>query len=159
MKILRLRFAIFCLAVLLIISVPICKPVLLNYSPATSVEYSFYTGVLSENINNASIIKNGNSAIVKCDGVYATSVRKQLDNIYGESMKIKSADATYLQNLLNSFNGKILRQEKLDNIQIFYCYDSSLPRFVMSNNVKTNLQIAVSGNTVTIGYPIILGDY
>ena len=155
----KLKFSIFCLIIFCLVSLPVSHITLLGYVPDTSSIYSFYTTDTIDTIQNANIVKNGNSAIVSCDSTNAKYVRKFLHNVLGESVQINNPTKQVLDNICNYIKNDFLYDEIVGQTQIMYCYNPSLANFVMIDKQKVNIQIAKSDNQIVIGYPLILGSF
>lgn len=154
----RLKFSIFCLVIFSIIVIPINKPVFAYYSD-NNIMYSFYTSNICRNIENTNIIKNGNSCIVKCDSVHANQVKQKLENISGESITINMPTNKQIELISNYLQNKTIKTEVVDGIEIIYGYDATKLMYVMVDGQKTNIQVAINKNNITIGYPLILGSF
>lgn len=155
----KIKFSIFCLVVFCLVSLPTSQIVLLGYVPNDSSIYSFYTTDNINTINNATVVKNGNSSIVSCTSLNAKNVKQSLKNILGESVKINNPSKDIIDNLYQYINKNIVYYEVLENTTITYCYNPSLLNFVMIDGQKVNLQIAQNNNYIVIGYPLILGSF
>ena len=138
-----------------------------NKSPVYSVlassnksgEYIFY----AKNIDNlpkdsAFVIQNGNSYIVKTDFENAQKVKAKLCGIIGEAVSFSGStlDAIFF---MNKIGMELKIEESINDIHIFYGYIKGLEKYMFVGNEKINTEIAVSQNKITIGYPIIIGDY
>ena len=153
-------FFVFCVATLCVVSVPEQSKVLLKkYLPYQNSTYCFYTQNTSFDIPNTSKIENGAENIIKCQLCFANETKQKLDVIFGESICLQNYDAKQKDSVLQSILPIAKKIESVGDIQIFYCYDFELPRFVCVFGKKINLQVAISKNAITVGYPLILGDY
>lgn len=124
--------------------------------------YIFYCLDSYSEIDNAKVIKNGNSSIIKTDFKNAMNVKKSLNNILGESVSFKGTLLDFLK-IQNDFDFAYSFQENMDNgIVNVYGYsnlkDYSL-RSINIDNQKINIQLSYNCGTITIGNPIILGSY
>lgn len=153
-------FFVFCVAILCVVSVPKQSKVLLKkYLPYQNSTYCFYTQNASFDIPNTTKIKNGMGNIIKCQLRFADETKQKLDVIFGESICLQNYDENQKSLLVQNVSPITKKIESIEKIKIFYCYDSLLPRFVCVFGQKINLQIAISNNAITVGYPLILGDY
>ena len=59
----------------------------------------------------------------------------------------------------NDFNIYEIKSEFVDDIAIIYGYSPSFKDVIYVSENKINFQIAIDGNIVTIGYPMIFGAY
>ena len=153
-------FLVFCLAVLSVVSIKTPNvPLLFDYLPYQNATYCFYTQNFCGDIKNTEKIQNGAENIVCCGAKFASQTKRQLQFVFGESICLEA----YCQNQKNCLIKKILpiakKIENIDEIEIFYCFDASLPKYVVVFEQKINLRVAVAKNALTVGYPLILGDY
>ena len=158
MKVLRLRFAIFCLAIFCFVCVPITKPIF-QFDSDEKITYYFYTGVIQNDIKNAKIIQNGNTSIVACDVKFADIVKSQLSYIYGESLRITNYKSQTLKDLLNKFLCYCIKTEEFDDYKSLLCYNLTLSNFVFVGEQKVNMQIVYNQTEINIGYPLILNGF
>lgn len=158
MKILRLRFSIYCLVVLAVVCLPINSIFLENFCKYQSSIYSFYTDELFEG-NGISVVKNGKYYILSVDGTNAEIIKSKLNNVYGESVTIKNYSNKAKEEIFLSLSQKEVSKETLREIEIYYFYDATLPNFVIVGGKKTNIQVAVTAQNLTVGYPLILGSF
>ena len=154
-----LIFSVFCLAVFSIICLPLQKPKLTGIIDGNNYTYSFYTNKLENQIPNAKTIKNGNTSIVRCEANYVQSVRNCLSDVLGESVVVKSPSKEQMKRILAYLKDKTFRSEVVDKTEIVYAYDETLNRYIMIDGQKSNIQVAIKNDLVTIGYPIIFGDF
>ena len=145
----------------------ICYFILPNKTPVYSVlasgeisgQYIFYAKDASNlDDNDAQVIKNGNSYIVKTSLEKAKKVKAKLTDILGEAICFDGV----LKDALTAMNkiGMDLKiEENIDNVQIFYGFVSGLENYMFIGNEKINTEIAISQGKITIGYPVIIGDY
>ena len=159
MKFLWLRFTIFVLMSFCLFCVPSYKPVFNQFEVMPNVTYFYYTSQKNIDFKNATIIDCGSAYIVKCDILDAKNVKNNLDNVLGESVRISVFSIDESQSIISKYQSRILYKENIDDYCIYYCYDSSLPKFVSINGQKINIQIAVKQNTIDIGYPLILNGF
>lgn len=158
MKIIRLRFAIFCLVLFCIVCLPINSP-FFNLHPREQTNYYFYTSKLNFEIKNAQIVSNGNASIVVCDAKESKNVKSQLTNIYGESVRISNYSQNTLMQIFDKYSSKVLKTETIDNYDIYLGYDDRMTSFVIVDDNKINFQIAITRDEINIGYPLILNGF
>ena len=124
--------------------------------------YSFYILGKSCEIKNAKIITNGNSSIIKTKKKYANSVRKNVTNVMGESMSFEG-DKIKLSLIKEQFEADYILDETIENEIIIFSgfskkYEKDLKKIVVDGQ-NINFQVAYNNGIITIGTPIILGDY
>lgn len=61
--------------------------------------------------------------------------------------------------ITNLLHATVLFTEEPDGERIFYCFSPLLPRNVRVNGKKVNLTIALRGDAVVAGTPLIKGSY
>ncbi len=124
------------------------------------IEYSIYCKDIEENIENSTIIDNGNSYIIKTNINNAKNVKGKSNYILGESVRFKST-INGVEKLIKFYDANVVKTECVENIVCVYAFSEKLStkKFIEIDNQKINLQIAFSNNFLTIGTPIILGDY
>ena len=157
MKITKRRFLIFCLIVLVLVFTPITKPVFYDILN-DDISYYFYASSISDKLCSE-VVKCGNAYIVQCNAKDAGLIKKQLNGIQSESVRIKNyTDQTY-QKILQKYGDMIVKTEAMDDMTIMLCYDKTLPQFAIVSNIKVNTQIAITKTEINIGYPLILNGY
>ena len=125
--------------------------------------YAFYLlDTIELNMNGVSVIKNGNSSIVKTNFKKAKQIKENLSNVLGESVSFEG-DMLKFSLIIEKLELKYSFSENVeDKIICFYgysCLNELKSREVLINEKKVNGQIALNNNVITIGNPIILGDY
>lgn len=153
----KLYFFIFCLCLFLLTVVSIPRLVF-NIQSSEDITYFFYAQTPYCSID-ADVIVCGDASIVRCSGSSAQKIKSQLKNIQGESFRAHNCTSKTKFELLNKYKKNVVMQENIDNMQIFYCFDETLPRFVNVDGKKVNIQIVINNNEVNIGYPLILNGY
>ena len=123
------------------------------FSLVSGGEVRFYCG---EKNDLPLEIKNGQSFIYSCDADNATNFSMNLKGCFGFSVHTTKNNID-LEKLLASVN--ILRTEVVEGYELFYGLVPGLVFSTFINNQKINLQIAVQGDNVVLGSPIILGDF
>ena len=164
MRFLRFRLALFLIVILSILILPKqnnhCS-IFENYENAT---YFFYTNNSNLRNNfevqsNCKVLECGNSFIVSCDISNVKKTKNSLTNILGERVRINNYTQEVYKKIFKKYQNKIVFEEIVDNIKIYYCFDSALEKYVSLFNKKVNIQIAVKNNEIDIGYPLILNGY
>lgn len=124
--------------------------------------YSIYCLDVTSNLNSNDIIvlNNGNSFIVKSNINYAEFVKKNSYNILGESVSFKS-DLFCVDKIINFYNINVKIKENVNDVITIYGYseNNQFSNKILIDNEPINIQIAFKDNKLTIGTPIILGDY
>ena len=155
MKFQNVKFSVFCLLFALIACVPVTSPVFATDGDFDTTYY-FYVVNIENDLINCKTVENGGAYIVECEKNDAKSVKHQLGNILGEGVRMKNLSQKSKCKVLSKYQSIVKMTETLDDYQILLCYDSSLPNYVTVKNQKINIQIAVSKDGISIGYPLIL---
>lgn len=126
----------------------------------SNAEYSVYCLDIKGDLKNCNVINNGNGYIVKTDINLVNYVKSNVVNVLGESVKFKSA-ITSVDKLVKFYDINSIKRENVDNIICLYGYSNnpSLSNSISIDNQMINIQIAFSNGYLTVGTPIILGDY
>ena len=135
--------------------------ILLNNLAFSDINYSIYClNYYNNNFSNAIVINNGNGYIVNCSMLNAKSVKQNASNILGESICF-SAPISYVNEIVKLYGVKILIEENVNGIISLYGYSNNSifeQNLLIEGNI-INIQIAFKNNILTIGTPIILGEY
>ena len=154
------RFLLFCFLAISLILLPITQTVFdVSSLGDINATYFYFTSGEQQEIKSAHIIQNGVFEIVCCDFKNATSVKKQLNSILGESVRINVKSDNQKNLVIKNFAKNIVSEEIVDDYTILNCYDSKLPRYVLVDGKKVNIQIAISKNFIDVGYPLILNGF
>ena len=101
----------------------------------------------------------GMGSIIECPSSIANSVAKTLKNIAGISFCFDGTKND-INEFLDKVDAVILKIENIDsNIKTYLCYSPKLRNNINIDNLTINFQIAQVNNKITIGSPIILGEY
>jgi hypothetical protein len=122
--------------------------------------YSFYVSGQVFNSRAYYVIDNaGLGSIVNTNAISSSKVKPKLDGILGESMSFEGS-IKQVFNLLRFYKATIVKAEHIDSV-IYSVYASSnaFKNSILIDNKKVNLQICYNSGKITIGSPIILGDY
>ena len=155
----KLKFSIYCLVVFCVVCLPLTNCCFDKFATFQNATYSFYTTNCSVDFSNATVVKNGSSAIVSCNGSNAPDVKRKITNLLGESIKIEKPSTSALAKIDNYINKFLLYTEVLEGTKISYAYDPSLANFVVVDGNKVNLQVAKTDFCIVVGYPLILGSF
>lgn len=157
-----IRNKIFVLAVAFIVSLIILIP---NYNCSfvayvrADSDVSFYVLSNSECVPKfCTEINVGKGAIIKCKGGVAKDVAKTLDTITGISFSFSGGDDD-ICDFLEKVDAVVLRCENVGNITSYFAYSKKMKNGIRVDGEMVNIQIAQCGDKITIGSPIILGEY
>ena len=156
-----LLFLTMCFVFISIVILPNNENHLLKYDfESKNVSYCFYTDKFSAKTSDTYTIKSGVYDIVCCEYANADFVKKEIgDCLFGESLCVKNATKTDIKSTKKIAKNSQKICEFVGDTEIYYCYNVKFSKFVMVNDKKINFQIAISKDRITIGYPIILGEY
>lgn len=130
----------------------------ISYVRADS-DVSFY--VLSKNKEIPRFctqIDVGSGAIVKCKGGVAVDVAKTLDTITGISFTFSGGDKE-IDEFLRSVDAEIVKSESIGSISSYFAYSNKFRNVVRVDDSFVNIQVVRNKDFITIGSPIILGEY
>ena len=124
-------------------------------------EYSVYClDYCGLNSKDITIVDNGNSYIVKSSINNAKSIKENSYSVLGESIKFKS-NLLAIDKILSAYNIKVKIKENINDILIIYgeTDNNNFSNSILVDDNVINVQLAFKDNILTIGSPIILGDY
>ena len=82
-----------------------------------------------------------------------------LPYVEGEQVRYHIKSEDFLQNTLDALGAVVLWMEEVDGVTSYYAKSDKLQKSVLLSGTLVNLHIAVKGNEVVIGTPIIFGSY
>ena len=100
----------------------------------------------------------GFGKIVTTSGKQIASVLACCDDVEGVSIRFVATEK-HLSAVVNKLNLTVHTTQILGELTILCGYSPKVVGGVWLDGHKTNVQIAFDGNTITIGSPLILGDY
>ncbi|MDD4211208.1 MAG: YwmB family TATA-box binding protein [Clostridia bacterium] len=129
-----------------------------NYKPDAT--YSFYVAGEVPFRQNYYVVDNaGLGSIIRCDANFSVRVKKNLQDIIGESISFEG----YIRevfSLLKYYKATIVKVENLEPaIYSVYASSNYFKNSIEIDEKRVNLQIVYNAGRVTLGTPIILGDY
>lgn len=126
----------------------------------SDVQYSVFCLDVGNNLEDAQIIKNGNSFVIKTDINNAQKIKSKVSFVMGESVKFKSHYFA-VEKLIHYFDLKNIKTEEINGVKsvIGFSDKENLQNSINIDGNLINIQIVFSCDTITIGSPIILGDY
>ncbi len=81
-----------------------------------------------------------------------------ISNVKGECVKLKAKDFD-LENFLSGYGAQVVLTESFDGGKSFYAYSPKIRYRETVCGKRVNLQVAIRGQTVTVGSPIIYGSF
>ena len=115
------------------------------YTRPCLFEYSKKVTIYSKNGSFSDGIK-----VISRESYFST------DKIYGESIVV---DGLSVDAIFKEFDANIIKVEQVDNITCYYGYTSRLPYEIKLFGDKVNLHVAVDGDKIILGTPLIFGSY
>lgn len=142
------------------------KPVLLDIATLdgvifSNIEYCVYSLGANDTENiNYDIIDNGSNIIFRGDINFAKEMKKNAKDIMGESICFKSLKSKVTL-ISNFYKLEILQSEEFDDIISLYGYSDKLgsQKSIIIDGKEVNMQIVFNDGYITVGTPIILGEY
>ena len=107
---------------------------------------------------SASYTDVGFGKIVECNGNNFANILLQCKHVDGTSFSFV-ASTKEVQKLVQQLGVIVHTTQNLGKLTILCGYSPKIVGGVYLDGNKTNVQIAFDGNKITIGSPLILGDY
>ncbi|PKK96075.1 MAG: hypothetical protein CVV59_00430 [Tenericutes bacterium HGW-Tenericutes-4] len=122
--------------------------------------YSFYVQDNIEPNSSYYVIDNaGLGSVIRCGAQKSSLVKKKLINIVGESIRFEGSLET-MMSILSLYDAKTVKTEWIeDRIYNVYAKARVFSNSIFIENESINLQICYNDGVITVGSPIILGDY
>lgn len=135
------KSSIFLIIMMLLICVYFVnkKPVFIDYSNT----FTLYTNSNSSNCSFKSVDRLE----------YLFSI-----NVFGEGCCINK-DEFNLEEFLDDFSAKVLLVEQTDSTISYYAYSKKIKYLQVIKGLKINLHVAISGDMVYLGSPVIYGSF
>ena len=87
----------------------------------------------------------------------AAALRAKFSVIDGESITLDTPKS--VREILRALGHTYMFSQSINQLHVTYAYSGRNRDFVTKGRERINLQIAVRGNTVTVGWPVILGSF
>ncbi len=78
--------------------------------------------------------------------------------VLGEGYQFDNKSITPLE-IMTYFDAEIVSECVLDGMKVKNCFSPRLKDYVMQGGERVNLQIAITEDTIKIGYPLILDSF
>ena len=118
--------------------------------------YAIYTRPVLFDYSNKVTIYSKNCSFSNALYIVNRGEYFSTDKIYGESAVIEGYSASEIFDL---FSAEILKTEVVDDITCYYGYTSVLPYEIDLFGEKVNVHVAVDGNKIILGTPLIFGSF
>lgn len=146
-------FAIFLAVVLLVAMVHFMPKQLhrqLNLDEATCQVFCQQTTLAHADV--------GFGKIVNCNGGEIVQTLSQCKQVDGLTVRLQCGKSQ-LNSILQQLDVTVHTTQTLGNLTVICGYSPKIVGYIYLDGQRTNVQIAFDGNTVTVGSPLILGDY
>ena len=100
----------------------------------------------------------GFGKIVYCDGAELPNVLQHCQDVDGVSIRWQ-AKTQHVSAFLRRFDMQIHTKQTIGGLTVICGYSPKVVGCIYLDGNKTNVQIAFDGQTITVGCPLILGDY
>ena len=159
------KFCLLLIFLFLLIFTYSFKPIFKNVFSIHNIvfgdaQYSIYCLDVENGLEGVQIIENGNSFVVKTDINSAKKIKSKVSFVMGESVKFKS-NYFAVDKLIKYFDLKNVKTEEINGVisVIGLSNKENLQNPINIDGNLINIQIVFSSDTITIGSPVILGDY
>ena len=89
---------------------------------------------------------------------YNEKIAMNFGNVIGVSAKYKG-DYDDFNKLIKKYGIAITKSEIIDNVHIVYGISEKCGRCLVTDGNTVNIQVALNGNNITVGTPLIMGSY
>lgn len=150
----------FCLIIACVVLLPNKSLAFSNANISDDARYIFHVIDIPQEVKNleVEIIQNGNEYIVKCNKDIAKEIKPKFTQVLGESVTFECSKQNALK-LISEMKCNLIELENINGLYTYYGYSNNIDNYTYVNNQKVNVELAYSNGRVTIGSPIILGDY
>lgn len=124
----------------------------LNYADCNAVVNIYCRQTACDSVNT------GLGRQVTCAVDDFTQIFAKCSNVDGLSVRF-DGDLNDVDKIVNRLQAKVVSCQQLDDLLVLCCASPVLKGGVTLDGKRVNVQIALCGGTVTVGYPLILGDY
>ena len=100
----------------------------------------------------------GFGKIVYCDGAELQNVLQHCQDVDGVSIRWQ-AKTQHVSAFLHKFDVQVHTKQTIGGLTVICGYSPKIRGYIYLDGNKTNVQIAFDGQTITVGCPLILGDY
>ena len=156
------KFFIFVAFIICFIMVGFCKYDAVNFSlnECANPKYYFYVCLNNaEQEGDSHFIKNGTGGIITLNQNELKMLNKfSINKVYGKSVEFEASEQQY-KNFLQRLNFTTVKVESFNSLSTIYGYSDKFGERVLLYGKKVNIQIAKRGNSVCVGFPLILGSY
>ena len=117
-------------------------------------------GMNRYDFENIESVENGNTEIFECDIEKAKNLKFSDDDCLGETISFYGSFEEF-ESVVAGLDLENMKEESFDNMVCVYGYTNNFKgkRFVSLDGKKINVQIAINGQKIFIGTPVIVGSY
>ena len=101
------------------------------------------------------LFSSSSNAVIKTVDVNEFSF---ISNVKGECVKLKAKEFD-LEKFLSDYGAQVILTESFDGGKSYYAYSPKIRYRESVCGERVNLQVAIRGQTVTVGSPIIYGSF
>lgn len=135
-----------------------CSPngdFLASFSEFSGGKVYFCTNSVCDLVETVTV-KNGKGYIISADTKLARKVQNTISKADLEGIAVRYDGQFDCEKYLRKISAKVLYEEVACEYAYVYAYSPKFSRSVTYKGQKINVQIAKTGDTTTIGYPLIL---
>jgi hypothetical protein len=125
-----------------------------SYTSAYGGDYTFYNKEYGRSLFEKSDITELRTA----EPWQAQVERLKITGVKAESVRFQGCEKD-ITDIISKLKIDVRFKQVLNGVEIWYGYTYRLRGYILIDGVKTNIQLAKRGNTVTAGTPVILGSY
>jgi hypothetical protein len=154
---------ILCLSILIILAITnfsVKNNYLFEVNFNDNYLYYLYLNNTNFEFSNCEEIINGNGLIVKTTKHNAKNCFYNSVGILGEAVQIFTNNPKLkLNEITNLLKIKNVNSYVINNILVIEGYTNLINIYILNNNKKVNVQIAINKNSIIVGCPLILHSF
>lgn len=156
------KFSLMLILIICLVMVPQPDPfddVVVAFGGESEYEIYFVGTIVDELPSDVTFVKNGAGTIVFGTASQIAEIKSCIvGEIYGETIRIMGVYEN-IEEVIQTLNIEIVKREDFEDIQCVYGNIIGLENYVTINSKQVNIQIVYSNDTISIGYPLIIGAY
>lgn len=95
---------------------------------------------------------------IKTTNHNASELLSAAEIVLGEGYEF-NREKVSLKEILEYFDAEVVSECRLDGVIVKNCFSPRLAEHIMQGEKRVNLQIAITNETIKIGYPLILDSF